>query len=261
MFWTPRSRILGRSSFSSIGQVAFRQKDGLEAEGEGLLDPGQGAARRSGPRRSGRPRRRRRHRADRALFLREETTARTTPRSAAGSSIVEPAGDVEVDVLAPEAEPYLPLDDGQEHRRPEVVEPDGHPPGVAGEQGRRDERLDLGEQRPRSFDRRDDHAPRFLGRPLLEKKGRGIGDGLEARRAHLEDGQLGDRPEPVLQGPQHPVAVVTLALEEEDDIDHVLERFRPGQRTLLGDVPDEERGDVVLLGEPEDLRWPPPAPG
>jgi hypothetical protein len=77
-------------------------------------------------------------------------------------------------------------------------------------------------------------------------------EGLKTRRGHLEDGQFRDGAEAVLKGPQHPVAVVFFSLEQEDDIDHVFERFRAGQGSLLGDMPDEERGDIVLLGEPED---------
>ena len=69
---------------------------------------------------------------------------------------------------------------------------------------------------------------------------------------HLEDGQLRNRPEAVLHGPEDAVAVVPLPLEEEDDVDDVLERLRPGQGPLFGDMPDEKRRNVVLLGEPEN---------
>jgi hypothetical protein len=65
-------------------------------------------------------------------------------------------------------------------------------------------------------------------RPLPEEEGRRVEDGLEAGRGHLEHGQLRDGAEPVLQGPKDAVAVVALALEKEDDVDHVLERLRPG---------------------------------
>ena len=99
----------------------------------------------------------------------------------------------------------------------------------------------------------DDDAAGLVARPLLEEEGRGVGDGLQPGRGHLEDGQLRDRAEAVLQGPQDPVAVVPLALEEQDDVDHVLERLGPGQRAVLGDVADEEGGDAVALGVAEDL--------
>ena len=52
----------------------------------------------------------------------------TTPRSAAGSSIDMPAGDVEIDVLAGEAVSGLLLDEGEKHGRPVMVEADGHAP-------------------------------------------------------------------------------------------------------------------------------------
>ena len=71
--------------------------------------------------------------------------------------------------------------------------------------------------------------------------------GFSPAARHLEDGQLGDGAEAVLEGPQDPVAVVALALEQEDDVDDVLERLRPGQRALLGDVADQRRpGSGVL---------------
>ena len=125
--------------------------------------------------------------------------------------------------------------------------------GIAGEERRGDEGLDLGEERPGALDRADDGAAGLLARPLLEKEGRRVGDGLEPGGRHLENRQLRDGAEPVFHGPQDAVAVVPLALEKEDDIDHVLEGLGPGQRAVLGDVADQEGGDLAALGETEDL--------
>ena len=44
---------------------------------------------------------------------------------------------------------------------------------------------------------------------------------------------------------------VPLALELHDDVDQVLEQPRTGDRAVLGDVPDQQRGDAALLRDPD----------
>ena len=43
--------------------------------------------------------------------------------------------------------------------------------------------------------------------------------------------------------------VVTIAVEREHRVDDVLEHARPGEAAVLGDVADEQGGDVALLGQ------------
>ena len=42
--------------------------------------------------------------------------------------------------------------------------------------------------------------------------------------------------------------MVTVALEGQDGVHHVLQHAGPGQAALLGDVADEHDGRVALLG-------------
>ena len=75
------------------------------------------------------------------------------------------------------------------------------------------------------------------------------GDVAHAVALHGEQAHLAGRAEAVLDAPEHAVLAEPLALEIQDDVDHVLERARPGDRTLLGDVPDQEHGDPGRLGD------------
>ena len=90
--------------------------------------------------------------------------------------------------------------------------------------------------------------------PLREEEARGVRDLGEAALGHLEDADLIGRPEPVLDGAQDPVRMVSLALEVEHGVDEVLEHARAGQRPFLGDVPDQEGGDALALGEQHQAR-------
>ena len=69
------------------------------------------------------------------------------------------AGEIRVDVVAPERDPGPPAEDGQQEREPRRIDARCAPRGrrVA---GLRDERLDLDEQRPAALHRRRDHAAR-----------------------------------------------------------------------------------------------------
>ena len=53
----------------------------------------------------------------------------------------------------------------------------------------------------------------------------------------------------MLGRPNDAQRVVPIALEREHRVDHVLEHPRTGERTLLGDVADEDHRDVSLLGQ------------
>ena len=77
----------------------------------------------------------------------------------------------------------------------------------------------------------------------------GFGTGLQAGRGHLEDAEFADRAEPVLDRAHDAVRVVMLPLEVEHRVDDVLERLRPGEAAVLGDVADEKDRDVLALRE------------
>src|SRR5947209_4920900 len=86
--------------------------------------------------------------------------------------------------------------------------------------GRRDERLDLEQDRPRPFERaRDGGADLAAGRTTEHL--RRIGNTDEARARHLEDAELVRRAESVLCRAQNAMRVVAIALELQDAVDDV----------------------------------------
>jgi hypothetical protein len=115
------------------------------------------------------------------------------------------------------------------------------------ERGRRDERLDLDQQRARPLQRGHDDAAR--GRAaLLEKHLGGVAHLGEAGLAHLEHTDLVGGAEAVLRRAQDAKGVETVALQVQHRVDHVLEHARAGDRALLRDVPDQEDRNVFRLG-------------
>ena len=116
--------------------------------------------------------------------------------------------------------------------------------------GRRDERLDLDEQRP---------APSMVGATTLpgrrlgvigEERPRRVGDLERGRRRpsrrrrprrSTRSGSSSARTQPKRREP--------LAFEGEHGVDEVLHRLRPGDRAVLRDVADEHDGDTLALRE------------
>ena len=66
---------------------------------------------------------------------------------------------------------------------------------------------------------------------------------------HLEDADLLGRAEAVLGRADQPQRRVALALDRDDRVDEVLEGLGPGDRAVLGHVPDEDDRDALALGE------------
>ncbi len=85
---------------------------------------------------------------------------------------------------------------------------------------------------------------------LDEQAGR-VGDRDDALGAEVEAADLVDRAEAVLHRADHPEAGVAVALEVQHHVDEVLEHPRAGDRAVLGDVADEDGGDVAGLGDPD----------
>jgi hypothetical protein len=84
---------------------------------------------------------------------------------------------------------------------------------------------------------------------IREEERRRVGHAVETAIGHLEQAELVDGAEAVLHGAEQPEGVVALTLEREHGVDQVLEHARPGERALLGDVPDQHRAHRALLGE------------
>ena len=159
---------------------------------------------------------------------------------------LEAAGEVRVDVLGPEGDPGAPAEDGDEQGEPVGVQA-GCTAGRRPVAGRRDERLDLDEQRPRPLHRGRDDAPRSRRLVLHEECPGWIGDLGHAALAQLEDADLLGRAEPVLRGPQDAQHARSLAAELEDGIHEVLEGLGAGDRAVLRHVAHEDDGDPLAL--------------
>ena len=128
--------------------------------------------------------------------------------------------------------------------------------------GRRAERLDLDGQRARSLERdRDGGSGRRRLVLRLEEEAAGVVDLGQAVAAHLEHADLVRRAEPVLRRAQQARRPQALALEVDHRIDEVLERPRPGDRSLLGDVADEGDARPARPSPAPPAAPPPRAPG
>ena len=182
-----------------------------------------------------------------------------SPRSAPGSSIRNAAGDVDEHVRRRERKPRVARQHRDDHRQALRVDPRADPPRHR-EIGRRDERLDLEQQRPRSLERAGDRGADLAVDRAAEDLGR-VRHADETGAGHLEDAQLVGRAEPVLGRSQDAVRVVALALELEHTVDQVLEHARAGDRTVLRHVTDEYHRHAVLLARPAAGVRPPRAPG
>ena len=116
---------------------------------------------------------------------------------------------------------------------------------------RRHQRLHLADQRPAALER---HRQAGAGRRRRydgRRTGRvGSVTSTMPSSAEVEAADLVDRAEAVLDRAQHAQPGVALALELQHDVDDVLERARPGDRAVLGDVADEQGRQVALLGDP-----------
>ena len=158
-----------------------------------------------------------------------EATAATTLRSAAGSSIVMPPGDVDEDILAGQVRPARFSSTASSSDSAALVDAVGRAARVA-ERAAADQRLHLDQQRARPFDEHRHGRPRRVGGALGQKQLRRIGHRSQALARHLEDAQLADGAEAILHGTDDTVRVVTLAFEVEHGVDDVLERLGTGQR-------------------------------
>ena len=119
--------------------------------------------------------------------------------------------------------------------------------------GGSDERLDLDEQRAGSLHRAEHHGAGF-GARLSDEPGGGIDHLHQSALAHLEDADLAGRSEAVLQRSHGAEGSLALALEMEHAVDQVLQGTRTRQRALLGDVADQDQGDVEALRGLEQCR-------
>ncbi len=98
------------------------------------------------------------------------------------------------------------------------------------------EGLQLHQDRAPPLDGREYHRARHVLAPVLEKDPGRIGYLGQALHRHFEHAHNMGSAEPVLHRSQHAKAVIGIPLEGQDHIDHVLEKLRPGQGPVLGDM-------------------------
>ena len=73
----------------------------------------------------------------------------------------------------------------------------------------------------------------------------------QAGLLHFVDTELGSASETVLYRSQDAVHIVLVALKLDDSIYDVFQRLGAGERTLLGDVSDEDDRYTAGLGKPQ----------
>ena len=112
---------------------------------------------------------------------------------------------------------------------------------------RRDERLDLDEQRAAPLEGGGDDAPGRRDRVLDQERPGRVGHLAQACLDHLEHADLVRRPEPVLRGPDEAQGPAPLALDRDDGIDEVLQGLRAGDAAVLRHVADQDDRDPLPL--------------
>ena len=129
--------------------------------------------------------------------------------------------------------------------------------------GRRDERLDLDEQRPAALERGRDGAPPGAGRGLATPRKAPAGSATSRRPAPVISRTPTSSVEPkrFLLRAQEAQRAVALALERQHDVDEVLERLGAGQAAVLGDVADEDDRRRRARGRTPPAAPPTRAPG
>ena len=91
-------------------------------------------------------------------------------------------------------------------------------------------------------------VPGTVRRAAGQEQPAGVGQPDDADVGQVEAADLVGRAVAVLHRADQAQPGVPVALELHDDVDEVLEHPRPGDRAVLGDVPDEQGGDAARLG-------------
>ena len=159
-----------------------------------------------------------------------------------------------VHVLLAELEPGPALQHGEHQAHPRAVQSRRGPAGHL-ERGGRDQGLDLRGQRPPALKRDRDAGSRHRLAVLGQEKPARIGQPDQAVLTEVEAADLVGRTEPVLHRPHHAQLGVVVAVEMQHDVDQVLQRPRARDRTVLGDVTDEDgRQRPFLRDAGQDVR-------
>ena len=124
----------------------------------------------------------------------------------------------------------------------------------AGQRGRRDEGLHLRDERPPPLQGHRHRGARHGGVTAGQEQPARVGQPDDADIGQVEAADLVGRAVAVLHRAHQAQPGVPLALEGDDDVDEVLQQPRPGDRAVLGDMPDEQHGDPPRLGHLDEAR-------
>ena len=111
------------------------------------------------------------------------------------------------------------------------------------------QRLHLGEHGAGALGRHDDGRAAGVVRAIGDEQRGGVGHFDQAAIPHLKNADLAGGAEAVLDAAQESVCLQSLTFEVENGVDQVLDHARAGEHPLLGDVPDEEHGNLASLGQ------------
>ena len=149
--------------------------------------------------------------------------------------------------MLPELQSAMGLQHGHHHGQPTRIPADDGAPRRA-ERARRNQRLELDQQRPGAFHAGEHRRAGRGGVTAGQEQRRRVGDLGEAGPGHLEHADLVGRPEAVLHGPQDAEMVGAITLEARHGVDHVFHDARTGDLPVLGDMADEDQCRAAGLG-------------
>ena len=156
------------------------------------------------------------------------------------------AGDIDIGIVLPDLEIQALLDDGDQQVQTIIIDAVRRTTRqIKG--ARYEQALNLDQQRTRPLHATADDRTAGTDRSSGEQKLRRVQHLMQPGAIHLEHRDLVRRAETVLLPMQDAEAASGLALEKEDDVDHMLEDLRTGDRTVLRHMTDEEDCDPALL--------------
>ena len=149
------------------------------------------------------------------------------------------SGDIEIDVMARQANAAMRLEHGQHHRQPARV-----PPTTAARRP-----TNLHQERPGLFLSRQRRQSRGCrGRDSSE----GLATSLKPNPVHVNTADLVGRSKSVLDRAQDAELMRAFAFERQDGIDHVLDDAWTGDLTVVGGLA-QDHGRAGALGEADQL--------
>src|SRR5579859_429212 len=154
--------------------------------------------------------------------------------------------NIEKDILYPKMKTTPLLQHRQQQLQPAQVEP-AHRPLRRAIYRLGHQRLHLDQQRPQPFDRRGNGNTTQLLLPLRDQQLTRIADTPHAALGHFIDPQLSRTAKTILQRPEDAIGIMTVTLELQNSIDHMLEYFRTRNASILGNMTDQKHRRIGLL--------------